>query len=82
MFSFLKFATEMGFVSEAVQKFVCKGSDHHKTMSVLRVCHMGLWKELLILYVRDRLEVKLPISVRDYLYKWLADVGWENATYK
>jgi len=57
-----KLASELGFVSEAAQKFVRKGSDHHKTMSVLRVGHMGLWKELLIPYIRDGLNAKLPIS--------------------
>lgn len=29
-----KLASELGFVSDAAQKFVRKGSDHHKTMSV------------------------------------------------
>lgn len=77
-----RLASELGFVSEAAQKFVCKGFDHRKTMSVLRVCYMGFWKELLIPYVRDRLDAKLPISVSDYLYKWLPEVGWQNATYK
>lgn len=42
---------------------------------------MGFWKELLIPYVRDRLDAKLPVSVSAYLYKWLPDVGWQNATY-
>ena len=76
-----KLASELGFVSEAAQKFVRKGSDHHKTMSVLRVCHMGLWKELLIPYIRDRFVAELPISVNDYLYKWMPEAGWKNATY-
>ena len=35
-----KLASELRFVSEAAQKFVRKGSDHHKTMSVLQVCHV------------------------------------------
>ena len=43
-----KLASELGFVSEAAQKFVRRGSDHHKTMSVLKVAHIGLWKEMLI----------------------------------
>ena len=50
-----KLASELGFVSDAAQKFVKKGSDHHKTMSILKVTHIGLWKELLIPYIRDRL---------------------------
>lgn len=48
-------ARELGFVSEAAQKYVRKGSDHHKTMSILKVAHVGLWPEMLIPYVRDRL---------------------------
>ena len=43
-----KRARELGFVSGAAQKFVWRGSDHHKTMSVLNVAHIKLWKEKLI----------------------------------
>lgn len=39
-----KLACELGFVSENAQKYIQKGSDHHKTMSVLKVAHIGLWK--------------------------------------
>ena len=74
-------ASELGFVSEAAQKFVRKGSGHHKTMSVLQVCHIGPWKELLIPYIRDRLAAESPISVNDYFYMWMPDVGWKTATY-
>ena len=75
-------ASELGFVSENAQKYMRKGSDHHKTMSVLRVAHIGLWKEMLIPYIRDRLESGSPeISVNDYLYKWMPEVGWKSATY-
>ena len=35
---FSRLSSELGFVSEAAQKFVRKGSDHHKTTSVVRVC--------------------------------------------
>ena len=76
-----KLASELGFVSDAAQKFVKKGSDHHKTMSVLKVAHIGLWKELLIPYIRDRLDSGSAISVNDYLYDWMPNVGWKNATY-
>lgn len=61
-----KLASELGFVSEAAQKFVRRGSDHHKTMSVLKVAHIGLWKEMLIPvipYVRDRPSSSSPLSV-------------------
>ena len=78
-----KLASELGFVSENAQKYMRKGSDHHKTMSVLRVAHIGLWKEMLIPYIRDRLASGSPdISVNDYLYKWIPEVGWNSATYK
>lgn len=33
-------ATELGFVTEAAQKFVKKCSDHYKTMSILKVAHL------------------------------------------
>ena len=35
-------ARELGFVSDAAQKYVRKGSDHHRTMSILKVVHVGL----------------------------------------
>ena len=77
-----KLASELGFVSEAAQEFVHKGSDHHKAMSVLKVAHIGLWKELLIPYIRDRLSSGAATSVNDYLYKGIPEVGWNNATYR
>ena len=74
-----KLASELGFVSENAQKYMRKGSDHHKTMSVLRVAHIGLWKEMLIPYIRDRHVSGSPeISVNDYLYKWMPEVGLEE----
>ena len=57
------------------------GSDHHKTMSVLKVAHIRLWKEMLIPYVRDRLSSGSLLSVNDYLYEWMLKVGWKDATY-
>ena len=37
---------------------------------------------MLIPYIRDRLESGSPeISVNDYLYKWMPEVGWKSATY-
>lgn len=77
-----KLASELGFVSDAAQKFVKKGSDHHKTMSILKVAHIGLWKELLFPYIRDRLDSGSAMSVNDYLYDWMPNVGWKNATYR
>ena len=74
-----KLASELGFVSEAVQKFVRRGSDHHKTMSVLKVAHIGLWKEMLVPNVRDRLSSGSPLSGNDYLYERMPEVG--DATY-
>ena len=52
-------------------------------MSVLKVTLIALWKEMLIPYIRDRLASGSPdISVNDYLYKWIPEVGWNSATYK
>ena len=50
-------------------------------MSVLRVAHNRLWKEMLIPYVRDRLSSASPLSVNNYLYEWMLEVGWKDATY-
>lgn len=74
-------ASELGFVSEAAQKYVRKGSDHHKTMFVLKVAHLGLWQEMLIPYVRERLSEGLSVSVNDYLYNWLPENGKKDPTY-
>ena len=52
-----------------------------KFLSVLKVAHIGLWKEMLIPYVRDRLSSNLPLSVNNYLYQWMPEVGWKDATY-
>lgn len=62
---------ELGFVSEAAHKYVRKGSDHHKTMSILKVAYVGLWQEKSIPHVSERLSSGSSVSVRDYLYTWL-----------
>lgn len=79
---FSALAYELGFKSEAAQNFVRKGSDHHKTMSVIKVAHIGLWCELLVPYVKDRLRSKSAMSVNDYLYVWLTQKGWHDDTYR
>lgn len=73
---------ELGFTSEAAQKYVKKCSDHHKTMSILKVAHIGFWYELLLPYVRNRLSSGSPMSVNDFLYDWVRQVGWNNPNYK
>lgn len=75
-------ARELGFLSEAAQKFVKKGSDHHKTMSFLKVAHLGFWHELLVPYVRSRLAGGEEFSVNDFLYNWVVSVGWKNPNYR
>lgn len=75
-------AKELGFNSEAAQKFVKKCSDHHKTMSILKVAHLGFWYELLVPYVRSRLASGTPLSVNDFLYDWLVKVGWTQPNYR
>lgn len=73
---------ELGFTSEAAQKYVKKCSDHHKTMSILKVAHIGFWYELLLPHVRNRLSSGSPMSVNDFLYDWVRQVGWNNPNYK
>lgn len=75
-------ARELGFLSEAAQKFLKKGSDHHKTMSFLKVAHLGFWHELLVPYVRSRLAGGEEFSVNDFLYNWVVSVGWKNPNYR
>ena len=66
-----KLASELGFVSENSQKY----------MRLITL--IALWKEMLIPYIRDRLASGSPdISVNDYPYKWIPEVGWNSATYK
>lgn len=59
---------ELGFTSEAAQKYVKKCSDHHKTMSILKVAQIGFWYELLLPYVRNRLSSGSPMSVNDEVH--------------
>lgn len=73
---------EVGFTSEAAQKYVKKCSDHHKTMSILKVAHIGFWHELLVPYVRDRLASGSPLSVTDFLYEWVVQVGWKHPNHR
>ena len=73
---------EVGFTSEAAQKYVKKCSDHHKTMSILKLAHLGFWHELLVPYVRDRLASGSPLSVTDFLYEWVVQVGWKHPNYR
>lgn len=73
---------QLGFTSEAAQKYVKKCSDHHKTMCILKVAHIGFWYKLLLPYVRDCLSSGSPMSVNDFLYVWVTQVGWNNPNYK
>lgn len=57
-----------------------EGSDHHKTMSVLQVCHTGLSKELLICYIRDSHLQKWDVLQQAYLYEWMPEDDCKNAT--
>lgn len=50
-------------------------------MFVLKVAYIGLWKEMFILYVRDRLSFSLLFFVNDYLYEWMFEVGWKDVIY-
>jgi len=45
------------------------------------VAHLGLWQEMLIPYVRERLCSGLSVSVNDYLYTWLPENGQKDPTY-
>ena len=74
-------ARELGSLSDAAQKYVRKGSDHHKTMPILRVAPVGLWQEMPIPYIRERLSSGSSVSVNDYLYTWLPKNGKKDPTY-
>lgn len=68
---FAEMAKEMGFLSESAQKFVLKCSDHHKTMSLIEIAHIGTWSELLTPYVKAKLLLGEELSVSDFLYTWV-----------
>lgn len=50
-------------------------------MFVLRVVYNRLWKEMFILYVRDRFSFVLLFFVNNYLYEWMFEVGWKDVIY-
>lgn len=51
-------------------------------MCILKVAHIGFWYELLLPYVRDCFSSGSPMSVNDFLYVWVTQVGWNNPNYK
>ncbi|XP_028513483.1 uncharacterized protein LOC114574605 [Exaiptasia diaphana] len=79
---FSQMASEMGFKTEAAQKFAHKCSDHHKTASLIEIAHVGIWSELLVPYVKARLEAGERLSVNDYLYAWIPDNAFKCPRYR
>ena len=51
-------------------------------MSILKVAHLGFWYELLVPYVHSRLASGTALSVNDFLYNWLVEVGWTQPNYR
>lgn len=51
-------------------------------MSILKVTHIGFWYELLLPYVCNCPSSGSYMSVNDFLYDWVRQVGWNNPNYK
>lgn len=75
-------AKELGFSSESAQKYAKSASNHHHAMAMIETMQVGGWCELLIPYIREQMEAQQPISVNDYLYRWVQQVTSPNYLYK
>ncbi|KAL9978125.1 hypothetical protein ACROYT_G015610 [Oculina patagonica] len=65
---------ELGFISEAAQAYVKKCSDHHKTMSILKVAHLVL---------RHAVALHVVLSYQCLTsFDWVMSVGWKDLNYR
>ncbi len=75
-------AKELGFSSESAQKYAKSASNHHHAMTMVETMQLGGWCEMLVPYVREKMEAQQHLSVNDYLYKWVQVVTNPNYMYK
>ena len=71
-------AKEMGFTSEAALKYAKSATNHHHAMTMIEILQKGVWSELLVPYVRQRMAEGNPVSVTDFLYQWMETVKDPN----
>ncbi|XP_078619351.1 uncharacterized protein LOC144886560 [Branchiostoma floridae x Branchiostoma japonicum] len=73
-------AEEMGFKSESAQKVARNCADHHKSMELLEIALKGGIDEMLVPYVRQKLQAgeQDSISADDFLFKWVIAVRNKN----
>lgn len=69
-------AKELGFTSESALNYARGAKNHHHAMTMLSIMERGNWCELLVPYVRDRMEKNVPLSV-----KWLPGVKCHKYVY-
>ncbi|KAI8516478.1 hypothetical protein Bbelb_050590 [Branchiostoma belcheri] len=63
---------EMGFKSEGAQRVAQSCADHHKSLELLHIAMTGTTDEMLVPYVRDKLQrgQQESISADDFLFNW------------
>ncbi|XP_078607650.1 uncharacterized protein LOC144879762 isoform X1 [Branchiostoma floridae x Branchiostoma japonicum] len=69
---FSALAEEMGFRSEGAQRVAKNCADHHKSMQLLEIAIKGTTDEMLVPYVREKLQKgeQQSMSADDFLYVW------------
>lgn len=76
-------AREMGFASPSAQQYAKGASNHHHAQTFLATLLEGTWCEMLVPYVRDRIQQGAKeVSVSDYIYNWLGTVKSPNYLYQ
>ncbi|XP_066300796.1 uncharacterized protein [Branchiostoma lanceolatum] len=93
---FSSLAEEMGFKSEGAQRVAKNCADHHKAMQMLEIGIKGCTDEMVLPYVREKLEKgeTETITADDFLYTWLPKIrnsssyssksifmGWQSKTF-
>ncbi|KAI8481586.1 hypothetical protein Bbelb_406860 [Branchiostoma belcheri] len=76
-------AEEMGFKSEAAQRVARNCADHHKSMQLLEISIKGGTDEMLVAYVREKLErgEQCSISADNFLFQWAPQIRNPNFTF-
>ena len=75
-------AKEMGFASENALSYAKTAKNDHHSMALLEILLKGGWCELLLPYIRERIQCKGELSINDYLYNWMPRVVDPNYMYQ
>ncbi|XP_063952838.1 uncharacterized protein LOC135153566 [Lytechinus pictus] len=73
-------AYNLGFKSDKAQKYCQKGSDHHKTFTLLEICYLAFSKELVTPYVKCCIRNNVRPTVERY-WQWQEDSSCPNYIY-